>query len=183
MKNSISKVALLLLCSVFALSSCKKNDSKDDSPNKKTATIEYRILINGDRAYVAGNNDGGIEQLYNFTEAKMAEVTKAFNIDSWTITETADTEEAAIAACDKKAVAKFDAKLTEMNSAALSIKDQFNTKKAELQSLIDLDKSTAHVIYKEYGGYLLKRAGDAVFPNVVVKAGTLYDMEAVGGVK
>lgn len=56
MKNSILKVALLLLCGVLALSSC----SNDDPIEKKTVTVKYRILVNSDIDYISFQNGGGI---------------------------------------------------------------------------------------------------------------------------
>lgn len=128
-------------------------------------------------------DNGGIQQLRLYTEEQMEIVSEAHDTKAWTITETAETEEAAIAACDKKAIAAFDVKLSAMNTAVALVKEKFDAKKVELQSAIAADKSTAHVIYNNYGGYLFKGTVDALFPDVVVKEGTLYDLEAVGGGK
>lgn len=179
MKNSISKVTLLLLCSVFALSSC----SNDDAVEKKTVTVKYRILVNADIDYRVGSSGGGIEELYLYTREEMGVVSEAHDKKAWTITEEAETEEAAIAACDKKAIAVFDEKLAAMNTATESIKTKFNAKKAELSSKIAIEPSSARVIYKNYGGTLFKGKEEDLLPGLVVKAGTLVDLQAVGGEK
>ncbi|MEG0836025.1 MAG: hypothetical protein RR413_11335 [Christensenellaceae bacterium] len=179
MKNLISKVTLLLLCSVFAFSSC----SNDDAVAKKTVTVKYRILVNADLSYIAGLDDGGITKLYLYTNKEMAVVSKAHDKEAWTITEEAETEEAAIAACDKKAIAVFDEKLADINAATASIKTKFDAKKAELSAEIALDPTTAHVIYKDYGGILFKGKVEDTYPGVVVKTGALVDLQATGGKK
>lgn len=179
MKNLISKVALLLLCSAFTLSSC----SDDNSVEKKTVTVKYRILVNADIDYKSGSDGGGIEELYLYTNKEMSTVSKAHDKEAWTITETAETEEAAIAACDKKAIAVFDEKLSAINAATASVKVKFDTKKAELLSKITVESGNAHVIYKNYGGVLFKGKEDVLFPDVVVKEGTLVNLQAIGGEK
>ncbi|MEG1999500.1 MAG: hypothetical protein RR015_05750, partial [Bacteroidales bacterium] len=68
-------------------------------------------------------------------------------------------------------------------AATESIKTKFNAKKAELSAEIALEASTAHVIYKNYGGVLFKGKEDDMFPNVVVTQGTCVDLQAVGGKK
>lgn len=179
MKNLISKVTLLLLCSVFALSSC----SEDDAVEKKTVTVKYRILVNADIDYRVGLSGGGIEALYLYAKKEMETVSEAHDKEAWTITEEAETEEAAIAACDKKAIAVFDEKLAAMNTATESIETKFNAKKTELSSKIAIEPSSAHVIYKNYGGTLFKGKEGDMLSGVVVKAGTLVDLQAVGGEK
>lgn len=70
MKNFISKVALLLLCSAFTLSSC----SDDDSVEKETVTIKHRILVSAEIDYKSGSEGGGIEELYLYTNKEMEAV-------------------------------------------------------------------------------------------------------------
>lgn len=179
MKNLISKMTLLLLCSAFVLSSCSKDEPNKD---KKTVTRVYRILVNSDQDRVvtlAGN--GGIKQLFTYIDAEMDKVSEEYDVDAWEITETAATEEAAIAACDKKAVAIFDAKLSAMNAAAASIKEKFETKKAELQAAIAADKSSEYMRFSNYGAYLFKGTVDDIIIKDLVKKGTTFDFEAIGG--
>lgn len=120
--------------------------------------------------------------MHDYIEKEMDAVSKEHDKDAWEITETADTEEAAIAACDKKAIAIFDAKLPAMDAASALVKKKFDAKKAELLPKITLEPIGTYTIHKEYGA-ILQKGNDNFNMETVKESKNIYELKAVGGDK